>query len=72
MLVPAKTNVSSRLFSAIAEIIGDDTFSSSNPFTQMKVLVWISNNPAIASVKPTCAPGNADYVLVDILTYPPL
>ena len=57
MEVPARTKVSSFALSAIAEIIGDEMFSSNKALTQMKLLLKVSNNPAIAYV-PTGAPGN--------------
>ena len=47
--------------SAIAEIIGEEMFSSTRALTQMKLLFEVSNNPAIAYV-PIGAPGNEVYV----------
>ena len=71
MEVPAKTKVSSFALSAIAEIIGDEMFSSTKALTQMKLLLTVSNKPEIAYV-PIGAPGNEVYVAEVILTYPPL
>ena len=52
-------------------MIGDEIFSSTRALTQMKLLFYVSNKPAIANV-PIGAPGKEVYVAEVILTYPPL